>query len=148
MASREIHGWDDLIDTREVLSRIDDLVSSNSDDEGDELAREDWNQDELGEWRLLTELIDEVRGSSDEDPIHGVTLVSERYFAEYIKDLVMEGGGEYYEFSEKTYRHERVLNSVLFERSPFTHIDWEAVADEYSTDYTEINFDGFTFYYQ
>lgn len=117
---------DDIIDSRDVIARIDEINDELED------AREE--QDD----RLIAELVSELRPLeelADEasdyaaDWHHGEQLIHEDYFVTYMQELARDCGmisGE--------------------EGWPLNHIDWEAAAEEAKVDYTEVDFAGTTYY--
>lgn len=136
---------DDLIDTRDIIERIEELESDNTDDDGEEFDITLWSDDDRKEYRGLQEIVSEVGEDACRD---GVSLVHERYMTDYIKDYHLDCGGEYYEFNPKTYRHDRIPLDDLYRRAPFNHIDWEAVARDEATSYSIIEIDGNTYYHE
>lgn len=135
----EIHNGMDLIDSRDIIARIDelenDIVSFREDfdrakEEGDEEAIEfaqrecDDFAEEYGEeleaLKNLQEQCDRVS-----DWIYGETLIRYDYFEEYAQDLAEDIG---------------VIdrNAVW----PLDCIDWGKAADELKFDYTSVDFDG------
>jgi len=135
---------DDLIDTRDIVARIGEIELDNTDDEGELTPQDQWSVEDRAEHRGLTEVLDEVGDEAG----HGVTLISDHHFTDYIKDLHLEIGSELYEFNPGTYRHERISREELFSRSPFNRIDWDEVADDHRSDYSILEIDGRTYYYQ
>lgn len=112
----------DIIDSREVIERIEWLAGmSKTHDESVELDR-------LRAFAL--------EGQSVEDWQYGATLIRESYFVEYAKQLADDIGlmGPDYWALDGT------------PQWPFTHIDWEAAAEDLKTDYSEYTFDGVTYY--
>lgn len=86
--------------------------------------------DEVEELQLLLELKEEVEGYSSEWE-HGVALIRQSYFETYAQDLADDIGAI-----------DRNANW------PLNHIDWEAAADELLHDYSEVEFDGVTYYFR
>ncbi len=115
--TREISKWDDIIDSRDVIARIEELHALAEDEFG--LA-----EDEAAELRQLEALAAQGEQYA-EDWRHGEALIRESYFVAYAQEL-----------AEETVEGMRDL------QWPFTHIDWEAAADELRVDYSEIEFDG------
>lgn len=139
----------DIVDTRNIIDRIEELESENTDDDGEEFDITLWSDDDRTEYRGLQEIVTEVGEDACRD---GVVLIHERYFTAHIKDLYLEIGGEYYEDEtdhrgHPTYRKRHVQNDELFARAPFRHINWDAMASEDASDYSELEVDGHTYLY-
>lgn len=109
--------YDDLIDSRDVDARIEEL------NEHDVLSEED--EQELA---ALIALRDDARDYAEAWK-HGVTLISDDYFEEYAQGLAEECG---------------LLPA--YTAWPLTHIDWEAAARALQEDYTSVEFAGQTFW--
>lgn len=115
----------DTIDTRDIIERVaelDDLIDAE---------REDWEVDEklalLAERALLRDqLLVEIDGAED-----GVTLIRDSYFKEYAMELADELG---------TYDHDL--------KWPLTCIDWNQAARELRYDYSAVDYDGVTYWFQ
>ena len=129
-STREISNNGDIIDSRDVIARIEALQ-----DERDTMeqtspeALVEWdNSDEGQELKALLALADEAEGYVD-DWKHGAALIRESYFAEYAEQLA-EDIGDYNSRDVKW---------------PYTCIDWEKAADELRGDYTEVDFSGVTY---
>lgn len=118
--SEEITNSEDIIDSRDIQERIKTL------EEQEELDSSE--QDELDNLKALeTELQD------DSEYEYGLTLIRESYFQEYAEDFALDCG---YIDRDKQYQW------------PFNHLDWEAAADELLMDYSEVDFNGTTYYYR
>lgn len=124
---REINNNDDVIDSREVIERAEELASRWTDamNGGDSEPLDDAERAELN---ALSALIDEGRNSSD-DWEYGATLVRDSYFVEYAQQLAEDIGA--------------VSGDVGW---PHSCIDWERAADELQMDYTSVDFDGVTYW--
>lgn len=107
----------DTIDSREVISRIDDLDGQDNLDE-----------DEGAELRALLDLAAQGEDYAS-DWNYGETLIRDSYFVEYAQELAESCG--------------MVDNDVTW---PMNHIDWQAAADQLQEDYTEVDFDGVTYW--
>ena len=148
---------DDVINSRDIIARIDELQSERDalendrdelraalnviDDEDSREYREaeeaydtayitltEWdNSDEADELRALTALADEGSNSSD-DWTYGATLIHADYFETYAEELCKDIGD-------------------LPQNIPdYIVIDWEATAENLKVDYTEVDFDGETYW--
>ncbi len=117
---------DDYIDSRDVISRIDELES-----EVDDLYPDGWDDDteeseddmgELSELRILLALQDEANHG---DWQYGATLIRETYFEDYARDLAEDTGA--------------IDPNATW---PANCIDWAEAASQLQMDYTAVDFDG------
>lgn len=108
--------YDDVIDSRDVIARIEELEAL-IDDEDSPLDEAD--KDELVVLKLLAE-----EGESSPDWKHGETLIRDSYFTEYAQELAEDIGA---------------INPNA--SWPNDCIDWERAARELRYDYTSVNFD-------
>lgn len=107
-----ISNSDDIIDSRSVMARIE------------ELAEEDNDEDETNELKALLKLQEQCEGYSDWQD--GETLIRDSYFQQYAEQLADDLG----------------LTDNKITAWPYRHIDWKAAADELKQDYTTVDFDG------
>lgn len=141
--TRTISNSDDIIDSRDVIARIDDLESDRdsfpvTDEDGnpieeptDEqraLAWGDENPDDAAELRALVALADECEGYVS-DWRHGEALIRDSYFEDYARQLAEDIGA--------------IDRGVGW---PARCIDWEQAASELQQDYTSVDFDGVTYW--
>jgi len=113
---RTISNNDDIIDSRDVIARIDWLYDSFQPGDPEE-----------AEYLSLTALAEQ--GENDaEDWLYGATLIRYSYFTDYARDYVTEIYGE-------------SVGNV----PDWVVVDWEATAENLATDYTELTFDGVTY---
>lgn len=146
---------DDVIDSRDIIERMEELESERQDlvdtldnlwtdinaiedDTSDirksliaaetdaETALRDWDNDSADELKALQALAQEGEDCAA-DWIHGTTLIRESYFTDYCEELVSDIGDM-----------PRNIPSYIV-------IDWEATAHNIRVDYTEIDFDGVTY---
>ena len=117
--TRAISNHYDIIDSRDVVSRIEDLgsvdVGELTDSERDELA-------------ALTRLAADGELAAY-DWSDGVAIVRESHFVRYAQELADDCG---------------LLKSSA--EWPHCCIDWELAANELKHDYTPIEFDGVTYW--
>lgn len=122
--SNTISNKDDVIDSRDVIERIEELEQL-IEGEGCEETCEEYKQ-ELNTLKALAE-----QGESESrDWPHGETLVRRSYFVDYTAQLI-----------DDCYEMPKEINSGSW---PYRHItiDVEAAADELEQDYASIDFDG------
>ncbi len=121
----EISKFDDIIDSRDIIARIE-CLESERDSLDEDTSLEEWNESDEGqELKVLTALAEEASGYSS-DWEHGEALIRDSYFAEYAEQLAEDTGD---------YNSREV-------RWPYTCIDWEQAARELQQDYTTVDFDG------
>lgn len=156
-----INTTDEIIDSRDVIARIEELEAErealsdaveecqaaydfhNSEDtkngpEWDDLTEAidrlaEWDEsEEAEELRNLQALAEECEGVPDW--IYGAQLIREDYFTTYIENLI-----------DECYEMPKQINSGDW---PWRHmtIDYEAAADEAKVDYTDVTFDGETYF--
>lgn len=153
MKTAEISNSDAIIDSRDVIARIEELESerqtlADSVDEaktelqdnpaGEEIALQSvieerkaelatWDEDNGAELKALKALADE--GESLADWTYGVALVRESYFEDYARELAEDTGA--------------IKRGMAW---PYDCIDWERAAEQLKMDYTSVDFDGVTYY--
>ncbi len=148
-----ISNSDDIIDSRDVIKRIEELdgerdmlagevddaetakvgliepTDEETDDADDQIATAkrallDWDEgDEGQELKALQALQEQAEGYSDWT--HGATLIRDSYFEKYAEELADDLG--------------LLPKDAAW---PATCIDWEKAARELQTDYTSVDFDG------
>lgn len=133
---KAISNSDDLIDSRDVIERINELsetrdellyqidaAEDKEEAEAAKIALEDWEESDEGlELKVLLKLQEEAEGGDWE---YGETLIRDSYFEQYAQDFAEEIGA--------------VDRDAQW---PANHIDWEAAADELKQDYTCVDYDG------
>lgn len=139
---------DDVIDSRDVIARIEELESERADlaEAVSEAATEDdaedaqtahadavtalatWHESDEGqELKTLKALADQGEGYGDWS--HGETLIRESYFQDYAQELAEDCG--------------MIPKNLAW---PCTCIDWEQACRELKMDYTEVDFDGVSYF--
>ena len=112
---------DDTIDVRDIIARVEELESEQSDD------------GEKEELETLTELLDELKGTGGDEEWRGdwypLTMIRDSHFEDYAQELAEECGD---------------LNRKP--RWPYTCIDWEKAARELQYDYTSVDYNGTTYW--
>lgn len=106
----------DIIDSRDVIARIEEL-------EGDESRSEE----EAEELAILKALAAEASGYAP-DWEYGATLIRKTYFVQYAEELAEDIGA--------------IDRNAKW---PLNHIDWESAAYQLEQDYTEVEFGGVPF---
>lgn len=137
----------DIINTRQVLERIEELESDHCDDDGEQIMSDLWDADDREEWSTLHRLIEELRNDANEAVENGVILIRETYFADYIREFYSDCPRGLYRYNDKTGGHELISWDQLMSEDPFKHIDWAAVAEDERSGYSIFGYDGITYYY-
>jgi hypothetical protein len=112
MPNREVANHQDVIDSRDVIARIEELEADEDRDEAD-----------TEELAALKALADEADCSPDWP--HGETLIRDSYFKEYAQDLADDIGA---------------INRNA--NWPACCIDWDEAATMLQQDYMSVTFDG------
>lgn len=122
---RTISNNDDVIDSRDVIARIEELEEERQDllDEDDAAGLEEWDTDNGDELAALRALAEEASGSPDWE--YGEALIRRSYFKEYAQELADDCG--------------MVPDNLSW---PLTCIDWDQAARELEMDYFSVDFDG------
>ena len=121
---------DGIIDSRDVIERIEELEAERDAHESDETACA-WKKENPGEAAELAtlEALRDDCGSS-EFP-HGLTLIADHYFEDYARELADDIGA--------------VVKGAEW---PNNCIDWERAACELQMDYCNVEFDGATYWFR
>lgn len=114
-----IENTQDVIDSRDIIDRIAELEA-----EGEEAL----DEDERGELVALKDLALDGETNVPDWP-YGETLIRDDYFVTYAQQLADDIGA---------------TNSD--QGWPLGFIDWDAAADALKMDYTELDFDGVTYW--
>ncbi len=130
-----ISNMDDVIDSRDVIARIEELREicppfpdcETGEEELDPAYTEDERAEAPGELEALERLAEQASGCADWE--YGEQLIRGSYFKEYAQELAEEGG---------------MLNRPLC--WPYNCIDWEQAARELQMDYTAVDFDGIDYW--
>lgn len=120
MTAREISNYDDVIDSRDVIARIEELEA--------DIAAGGESDDEINELAALKALAAEAEGYAA-DWQHGETLIRDSYFNSYAMELAEDIGA---------------INANA--AWPNNCIDWDQAARELRMDYTAVEFDGVTYW--
>ncbi len=120
---RSIDNSEDVIDSRDIIERVDELEVSIAEDDSTNEDALVYGEDEREELRILKALVSEAEGESS-DWAHGEALIRDSYFTEYAQQLADDIGA---------------VNRDA--RWPNTCIDWDKAAEELQQDYSSVNFD-------
>lgn len=139
-----ISNSDDIIDSRNVIARIEELERDLSDATQNEAGEWSSSHEFEGETRVidLTEEAAELaalkllaaEGEGSPDWHHGETLIHDDYFTEYTKELIAD-----------CYEMPKDFESGNWPWCHFT-FDYEAAARDLKVDYFTVDFDGVTYW--
>jgi hypothetical protein len=131
--------YGEVIDSRDLLKELRDLLEDSSYDYSDDPTGETWaeawaelDDEDRERVQMLRDLLDELPESTVDSPhgnSWGSTLVREDYFTEYARQLADDIGA--------------IDTNTDW---PLNHIDWPAAAQALKADYTTVELDGFTYY--
>jgi hypothetical protein len=122
-----IDNTEDLIDSRDIIARIEELETCLQDHAEDPNGGH-WSDEDAVELAALQALAKEAECAPDWS--YGETLIRRSYFVDYTEQLIND-----------CYELPKEMNSGQW---PFRHmtIDYEAAARELEHDYTSVDFDG------
>src|ERR1017187_919831 len=138
--TREISNSEDVMDSRDVMERLDELemerqdlvdavqsAGEAEDFESSKVSLELWDEDYGDELKSLKSLAEEGENLTREWR-DGTTLIRESYWVEYVEDLCKD------------------IGDMPREIPHYIVIDWESTADNIAVDYSTLDFDGVTYY--
>lgn len=125
--ANEISNRDDMIDSRDIIERIEELEDERDSDYETVTDWEQSNPEGVKELAALLKLHKEGEDYAN-DWEYGATLIRSTYFVNYCQELCEDIGD-----MPKDVPH-------------YIVIDWEATANNLKDDYTEVDFDGVTYY--
>lgn len=129
--AKDISSYDDVIDVRDVIARVEELeadvlVDTAGDNDADD------NRDDLA---ALTSLMEELQGNGGDEKWRGawypVTLIRDSYTKDYAQEFAEDIGA---------------VNSDM--AWPGNCIDWEQATYEFLMDYASVEFGGVTYWYR
>lgn len=116
----EITNSENIIDSREIIARIEYLESERESAENPD----EWDDSDEGqELKASKALADEASGSADWTC--GVMLIRDSYFEDYARELAEDIGA--------------IPKNLGW---PCNHIDWEGATNALKMDYFSVEFDG------
>jgi len=115
--AREISNMDDVIDSRDVIERIEEIEAEICDGDFS-------NEDELA---TLKALADEAETYAP-DWKYGEALIRDSYFVEYVQEMLEDCG------------------DIPKDLPHYIEIDWQKTARNIRVDYTAVEFGGVTYW--
>jgi hypothetical protein len=150
MKTESIENTQDVIDSRDVIARIEHLESERESgliepenraafreeqsrepfitENGDEFLPDMWDDEQEAEYQSLISLAEEAEDYAP-DWTYGAMLIRDSYFTEYAQELADDIGA--------------IPKDAAW---PCQYIDWERAADALKQDYTSVEFDGVTYW--
>lgn len=132
MRNREISNSDDVIDSRDIIARIEELQDErDAHNEDESRDGEPWElhySDDAAELTALLKLQEQAEPYAP-DWRYGESLIRGSYFETYAEELADDIGA--------------IDRNASW---PLTCIDWEQAALELQMDYTSVDFDGVTYW--
>ena len=127
--TKQITNYEDTFDSRDVLERIEEL-ESKLDEVLEDYPEEQESIDEIQEeLDNLNSIRNQYYDQAEFE--FGVTFIRDSYFEDYAREFAWDIG----RISD--------LDSIEW---PLNCIDWEEAANELQSDYTDIDFDGVTYW--
>lgn len=124
--ARDISNRDDIIDSRDIVARVEELEGERAAiPEDDAAGADEWDDDNGEELKTLRELVEEINNYAGDNADDGVTLIRADYFEQYARELADDLG---------------LMKAK--EEWPYTCIDWEQAANELLQDYTSVSWGG------
>lgn len=141
--NREIDNTQDILDSRDIFARIEELESEKEtmledvpESEYGNRENEKWvaweDSEEQEELSLLSDFMEEFKGYGGDEQWRGdwypVTIIRDSYFTDYTKELLEDCGYIPKDFPS------------------WIALDWDATAENVKVDYTSAEFDGVTYW--
>lgn len=127
-ATSPITNDQDIIDSRDVIERIEELESMQP-ESGEEGSAEWPESDDAAELESLRKLAEQASDYAA-DWQYGEALIRDSHFEAYARELAEDLHG----------------NELRNASWPFDHIDWESAANALLIDYTAVDFAGVTYW--
>jgi hypothetical protein len=143
MQATELDLTADVIDVCDIIARVEELENDRDDymapnrDGHMTMIGADWAADnaaDAAELDTLRAILAELAGYGGDEQWRGdwypITLIDDRYFVEYVQDLLADCG------------------ELPRELPHYIEIDWRATARNIQTDYLSVDVDGRTYWYR
>ncbi|OXJ32687.1 hypothetical protein CFB82_20095 [Burkholderia sp. HI2714] len=133
----DITSYDDIIDVRDITDRVEELREARDDwaeCSGDGEKWAETHPDDAAELESLESLLDDIRGYGGDHQWEGdwypVTLIRDEHFTEYAMELLAD------------------IGDIPRNIPHYIVIDEEATAMNIQADYSDVEFDGSTYWYR
>lgn len=141
--NRDISNTEDILDSRDIFARIEELEAEKESmlegvpaSEYGNPDNEKWiaweDSDEYNELKNLSDFMEEWKGNGGDEQWRGdwypVTIIRDSYWVEYVEELLQD------------------IGDLPKEIPHYIVIDWERTADNIQQDYTSAEFDGVTYW--
>lgn len=133
----------DIIDTRDIIARIEEMESlledmSEADREADKVSPTESVTDEYHDMHCelldLKAIMEEMKGYGGDEQWRGdwypVTLIRESYFVDYVQEILEDCG------------------EIPSNLPHYIHIDWESTARDVKVDYSSVTIDDVEYLYR
>ena len=114
--ARDVSNSEDVLDSRDVIGRIEELQDIEE-------------RDESEEEELVALLALQFEAEDSPDWQYGETLIRDTYFRDYAQELAEDIGA--------------ISGNETW---PLSYIDWDAATQALQQDYFEVDFDGVTYW--
>lgn len=128
--TNEISNSDDIIDSRDVIARIEELETLKLDWEAAKEQKTfdvEFSEEDADELKVLLALQEEAKGYAP-DWRHGATLIRDSYFVDYCEELLKD------------------IGDLPKDIPGYIEIDWKKTADNIKVDYTSVEFGDVTYW--
>ncbi len=124
MPRTTISSRDDIVDSRSILERLEEL-----NDEIESAGEDGPDEDPVAERDTLQKLVTDINDVSGDSAEDGATLIRDSYFQDYAQELAEDIGA--------------INKDATW---PNTCIDWEQAARELQYDYSTVEWDDITYW--
>ena len=150
----EVCNWSrggEVIDSRNVAQRLDDMADEHVDEEGEALPFDQWTADARQEAEALRELLKDIgdnlsNGFDLSANGDAMLIVRHDHLTAYVESHYGDTYGGDLHTENRFGEHVRLSWSDVMEREPFCWINWETVADKWRDRCAEITYYGVTYY--
>jgi len=121
----QIDNTENVIDSRDIIDRIAELEAL--------LPEGQQSDDEVIEFAILKSVVAQCEGYGDWE--YGEALIRESYFTEYAQQIVEDCCTDMPDMTQWPWKVKGVIT-----------VNWEVVAESLKQDYTEVDFNGVTYF--
>jgi hypothetical protein len=140
----------EVIDTRTVCVRMQDMRDEHVTDDGDDIPVSEWSDDARAEYaaldQIIRDVVDNVPGSGWDISANGdaITLVHPGYLRDYVREYYADTyGGDLHTVDRYgIVNKDPVRWDELMQREPFCWVNWADVARAWTDRCPEITYHG------